>query len=92
LRVNYQKKIPPVIANQTAEWNAFWDSFSVAWVLLNTTVSTTIFPLNVTNQAKITDAFKAALNAQSQLYPLSLLAQHVIHWLMMNHFMKCGMC
>jgi purine nucleosidase len=66
--------IPKVIANSLAEWNAFWDTFSVAWVFKNTKMPITVFPLNVTNQAKITDKFKAALKSQSSQYALSLLA------------------
>ncbi len=66
--------ISPVIANPWAEWNAFWDSSAVDWVFKNTNIPITVFPLNVTNQAKITTEFKNALAAQANDYPLSTLA------------------
>ncbi len=59
------KTIPPQIANKHAEWNAFWDPFAVS-TMFELFSKVRIFPLDVTDQAKITDEFRAALKAQSQ--------------------------
>lgn len=60
--------------NDCAEWNAFWDPMSVDWVFRNTTFPITVFPLDMTNQAKITKSFMAQLESQSGEYKLSALA------------------
>jgi len=68
--------IPPQIANPAAEWNVFSDPAAAEWILASPEVTfpVVVFPLDVTNKAKITPEFKSALQAQSEKYPLSLLA------------------
>jgi purine nucleosidase len=60
--------------NACAEWNAFWDPFSVDWVFRNTSFPITVFPLDMTNKAAITTGFLTSLANQSGDYPLSALA------------------
>ena len=67
------KTISPAVANKTAEWNAFWDPTAVDWIFQNTTVPLTVFPLDVTDQAKITNKFMADLQSQGA-YRYSQLA------------------
>lgn len=62
--------VPKEIANTKAEWNAFWDPFAVT-EMFNIFSDIKIFPLDITDQAKITDDFKAQLSAQSSEYNLS---------------------
>jgi purine nucleosidase len=52
--------------NNCAEWNAFWDPAAVDWIFRKTTCPIIQFPLDITDQAKITDAFMARLATQSQ--------------------------
>jgi purine nucleosidase len=52
--------------NGCAEWNAFWDPASVDWIFRHTTCPIIQFPLDITDQAKITTDFMARLDAQSQ--------------------------
>lgn len=68
--------IPPEIANGTAEWNVFSDPAAADWVLNHPgrSYKVTVCPLDLTDQAKITQAFKDALNAQASESRLSLLA------------------
>lgn len=66
--------IPPEVANPKAEWNAFCDPHAIQWVFDNTTFPITLFPLDVTNQAAITQGFMAQLHFQSRKYPYSKLA------------------
>ena len=61
--------IPIQIANKNAEWNAFWDPSAVS-VMLRLFEKIRVFPLDITNQAKITTEFKAQLAAQSE-FPYS---------------------
>ena len=63
--------IPPEIANDKAGWNAFWDPYAVDWIFNNTSFPLIVFPLDVTNQAKLTDEFMASLQAQSGQYRYS---------------------
>jgi purine nucleosidase len=65
--------IPPQIANPKAEWNAFWDPYAVSWILKNTSFPIVLFPLDVTNQAKLTPEFMASLDAQGPQYRYSRL-------------------
>jgi len=65
--------IPPEIANQKAEWNVFWDPYAVDWLFDNTTFPLILFPLDVTDQAKLTPEFMASLKAQSPQYRFSSL-------------------
>jgi purine nucleosidase len=55
--------IPPQIANTHAEWNVFWDPFA-ADDALATLPSIAVFPLDITDTAKITAEFMATLQAQ----------------------------
>ncbi len=68
------KTIPPQLANTHAEWNAFCDPFAVDWVFKNTSFPIYLFPLDVTNKAKVTEEFMAGLAAQQGQYPYSKLA------------------
>lgn len=63
------KTIPPQIANKHAEWNAFWDPSAVA-VMFKLFEKVRVFPLDITDQAKITPEFKTQLKAQEE-YPYS---------------------
>jgi purine nucleosidase len=62
--------VPPEIANPGAEWNAFWDPPAVDWVFRNTSFPIVMFPLDITDQAPITDEFWEGLERQaaSHLY------------------------
>ena len=40
-----------------AEWSAFWDSASVDWIFRHTPCLIVQFPLDITDQAKITTGF-----------------------------------
>lgn len=60
--------------NGCAEWNAFWDPYSVDWVFRNTSFTITDFPLDMTNKAAITTDFLTSLANQSDSYPVSKLA------------------
>lgn len=57
--------VPKAIANKHAEWNAFWDPFAVN-IMFRLFEKVRMFPLDITDQAKITDDFKARLKAQSE--------------------------
>lgn len=65
--------IPPEIANPKAEWNAFWDPFAVDWIFKNTSFPITLFPLDVTDEAKLDPQFLKDLAAQSPSYKYSAL-------------------
>jgi len=58
--------IPKAIANPRAEWNVFWDPRSTQWLFANTSFEIVMFPLDVTNHAKITKEFKTRLRILSQ--------------------------
>ena len=66
--------IPEPIANPDAEWNIFWDPVGTDWIFTNTTFEIIQFPLDVTNQAHVTQAFRDALAAQGQTFPWSEVA------------------
>jgi purine nucleosidase len=66
--------VPTPPWNNCAEWNAFWDPFSVDWVFRNTSFPITVFPLDMTNKATIATSFLTSLANQSGKYPLSALA------------------
>jgi purine nucleosidase len=65
--------IPTEVANPEAEWNVFWDPEAVEWVFENTTFPIAVLPLDVTDQAKLTDEFKTALASQAETYEYSRL-------------------
>ena len=62
--------IPREIANDKAEWNAFWDPFAVS-EMFQAFSGIHMFPLDITDKAKITDEFKTKLAAQAKDYNLS---------------------
>ena len=45
--------IPKEIASSGGEWNIFWDPVSTEWIFNNTSFPIILFPLDVTNQAKL---------------------------------------
>ncbi|HEY2013800.1 MAG TPA: nucleoside hydrolase [Bryobacteraceae bacterium] len=49
--------IPPSVANPYAEWNVFWDPPAVKQFFDKTSFPITLFPLDITNSAKITPDF-----------------------------------
>lgn len=63
--------IPAEIANPGAEWNAFWDPLAVDWIFQNTSFPIVLFPLDVTDQAPITDEFRAELERQAASHQYS---------------------
>lgn len=68
------KTVPTPPWNGCAEWNAFWDPMAVDRVFRDTTFPITVFPLDMTNKAKITESFMSTLENQSGEYKLSALA------------------
>jgi len=66
--------LPTPVANPYAEWNAFWDPWAVDWIFRNTSFPIVVFPLDVTNQAAITDDFMSELLIQGKRYRYSDLA------------------
>lgn len=66
--------LPPGVANPYAEWNAFWDPYAVDWIFRNTDFPLIVFPLDVTDQAAITDSFMARLLVQGKRFRTSNLA------------------
>ena len=66
--------LPPGLANPYAEWNVFWDPYAADWIFQNTEFPLVLFPLDVTDQAAITDSFMARLLVQGKKFPVSNLA------------------
>ncbi len=66
--------IPKQAANQEAEWNVFWDPSSTKWVFKNTSFPIIEFPLDITDNAKITKEFLTKLKKQGEKYKYSRLA------------------
>lgn len=66
--------LPQGIANPYAEWNVFWDPYAADWIFENTDFPLVLFPLDVTDQAAITDSFMARLLVQGKKFPVSNLA------------------
>ena len=58
--------VPTPPWNNCAEWNAFWDAPSVDWVFENTDCPIIEFPLDMTNQATISQSFMSTLATQAQ--------------------------
>jgi purine nucleosidase len=65
--------INPVVANTHAEWNAFWDPYSVLDVFRRFS-NINIFPLDISNSAPVSAEFIASLKQQSQTFRYSQLA------------------
>lgn len=65
--------ISPVVANKHAEWNAFWDPYSVedTFRLFGDIY---MFPLDISNSASVTTDFLNALKQQGDKYRYSKLA------------------
>jgi purine nucleosidase len=66
--------LPASVANAFAEWNVFSDPFGADRVFRSTTFPITLFPLDITNSAAITQDFMNKLFANAKQYPLSNLA------------------
>jgi len=66
--------IPSAMANGKAEWNAFWDPYAVDWIFKNTSFPLVVFPLDVTNQAGLSEDFLNKLEQQGSTYGYSKLA------------------
>lgn len=60
-------KIPTIIANKYAEWNVFFDPFASA-TLFQMFSNVKLFPLDITDKAKITTDFKARLASQAKTW------------------------
>jgi purine nucleosidase len=58
--------VPTPPWNPCAEWNAFWDPHAVDWIFRNTSCPIIQFPLDITDQAAITEELMARLAAQSR--------------------------
>jgi len=65
--------LPEEIANPKAEWNIFWDPVSTDWILNNTSFPIILFPLDVTDQARLAPVM-SRLREQSLKFPYSKLA------------------
>lgn len=65
--------IPKEIASAGGEWNIFWDPVSTEWILNNTSFPIILFPLDVTNQAKLAPLMPR-LREQSLEFAYSKLA------------------
>jgi purine nucleosidase len=65
--------IDPAVANKHAEWNAFWDPYSVHEILQRFS-GINIFPLDISNTAPVNAEFLAALQKQGQTSRYSQLA------------------
>jgi purine nucleosidase len=66
--------LPPVTANPYAEWNIFWDPAAADYVFENTTFPLLLFPLDLTNSAKITSAFLQDMLLRGKKYRQADLA------------------
>lgn len=66
-------KIPTIIANKYAEWNVFFDPFASS-KLFKMFSNVKLFPLDITDNAKISDDFKAKLAIQAQTWLYSQFA------------------
>ncbi|MFZ4481441.1 MAG: nucleoside hydrolase [Rhodoferax sp.] len=65
--------LPAELANPKAEWNAYWDPYAVDWIFKNTSFPLIVFPLDVTDQAKLTPEFMTSLKTQGPLFRYSNL-------------------
>ena len=65
--------IDPSVANKHAEWNAFWDPYSVHDIFQRFG-NIEIFPLDISNTAPVSPDFLAKLQKQGQTYRYSQLA------------------
>ncbi len=68
------KTLPLSVANPYAEWNVFWDPVAAARVLHRTQFPVTLFPLDITDKAKLTDDFKRQLTIDGKRFRYANLA------------------
>ena len=66
--------IPKQIANPKAEWNIFWDPMAVDWIFTNTQTEIILLPLDVTNDARVSQGFRSKLKKQQSQYISSRIA------------------
>jgi purine nucleosidase len=66
--------ISPLVANPYAEWNVFWDPMAVEYIFFETSFPIFLFPLDITNHAKVSGGFLTRLFAKSKTYRLADLA------------------
>jgi purine nucleosidase len=67
--------LPPVVANPYAEWNVFWDPIAADHVLSSTTFPVVMFPLDITDQAKVAASFMQQLLVDGKTYRYADLAR-----------------
>jgi purine nucleosidase len=66
--------LPSLVANPYAEWNIFWDPVAVNYVFENTDFPIIMFPLDITNDAKVSDNFLSELLLQGKNHSYADLA------------------
>jgi purine nucleosidase len=66
--------LPALVANPYAEWNIFWDPAAVAYVFANTGFPIVLFPLDITNHARVNEQFLGRLMAKSKTHRFADLA------------------
>jgi purine nucleosidase len=69
------KTLPPGYANPYAEWNVFWDPQGTQRVLESTHFPITMFPLDVTNDAKVAPELMTQLLVDGKVSRVSDLAR-----------------
>ncbi len=69
--------VPASIANSKAEWNAFWDPYAVDWLFRHTRFPIVVFPLDVTDQAKLDPGFVASLAQEAPAFRYAALADSI---------------
>jgi purine nucleosidase len=67
--------LPPGLANPYAEWNVFWDPEATQRLLSTTSFPITMFPLDITNSAKVTPTFLEQLLLDGKVSRISNLAR-----------------
>jgi purine nucleosidase len=65
--------VNPVVANKHAEWNVFWDPFAVDFALRNLG-RIKVFPLDISDPAKVSEGLLAQLEEQAPSCTFSQLA------------------
>lgn len=66
--------LPKEIANSAAEWNIFWDPEATSWIFENTSFDILLFPLDLTDAARLTDELGRKLRLQAEDHPWSAVA------------------
>lgn len=67
--------LAPGFANPYAEWNVYWDPAGTQRVLSSTTFPITLFPLDITDSAKLSADFLQQLLVDGKSHPVSDLAR-----------------